>query len=63
VTKEQLRAWRDRNFGSLHGTNAKAAEALGMTRRAFTDRLYGRQPIGRMMELACEAIDRKSTSE
>lgn len=58
MTKEELRAWRDRNFGSQPGANKTAAEAIGLTLRAFTMRLYGSQKIGKTVALACAAIDK-----
>lgn len=58
MTKEELRAWRDRNFGSQPGANKEAAEAIGLTLRAFTMRLYGSQAIGKTVALACEAVER-----
>lgn len=58
MTKEELRAWRDRNFGSAPGANKAAAEAIGLTLRAFTMRLYGSQEISKTVALACAAIDK-----
>jgi hypothetical protein len=54
MTKEQLRAWRDRHFG-LHG-NRNAAHRLGLSIDQFQKRLYGSVKIDRTLELLCEAI-------
>ena len=57
MTKEQLRAWRDRHFG-LHG-NRDAARQLGLSIDQFQKRLYGSVKIDRTLELLCAALQRE----
>jgi hypothetical protein len=57
LTKEQLRAWRDRHFG-LHG-NRDAAHKLGLSIDQFQKRLYGSVKIDRTLELLCAALQRE----
>ena len=57
MTKEQLRAWRDRNF--THHGNRQAAEALGISVNALQKRLCGAVRISRQDELLAQAADDK----
>jgi hypothetical protein len=57
MTKEQLRAWRDRHFG-LHG-NRDAARQLGLSVDQFQKRLYGSVKIDHTLELLCAALQRE----
>lgn len=56
MTPADLRAFRKR----LGLTQTEAAEAMGLTKQAIYLYESGRNPIPRLVELACEAIEAKA---
>lgn len=49
---EDLKSWRQ----SMRLSQKEAAEALGMTRQGYQLLEYGKYPIDRRTELACERL-------
>jgi transcriptional regulator with XRE-family HTH domain len=58
MTPEQLKAWREQLFGTGYGTRSKqtAAEALGLSQRAYDSYEAGEHRIPRYIKLACMAL-------
>lgn len=69
MTPASLKAWRERLYGTGYGTRSKetAAEALGLSQRAYDSYEAGEHKIPLYVELACKALggdnhDRSKTS-
>jgi hypothetical protein len=66
MTPESLKTWREQLYGTGYGTRSKqtAAEALGLSLRAYESYEAGKHRIPRYIELACMALkyDRSSNT-
>lgn len=57
MTRDELRAWRNRHFG-LRNANGLAAEVLGLTLSAFKKQLYGQNPVSSQTSRIAELYDK-----
>lgn len=56
MTKDELLAWRNRHFGKWRA-NAKAANALGISKRTLEAMLGGQREVSKPVEIICRQRD------